>query len=45
MVEAIKAVGGSKLQYTELPNNEHDVWTYTYSNLEIFTWLLSQKKG
>ncbi len=45
MVNAIKAAGGTKVKYTELPNNEHDVWTYTYSNLEIFTWLFNQKKA
>lgn len=45
MVNAIKAAGGTKVHYTELPNNEHDVWTYTYSNQEIFSWLFSQKKA
>jgi predicted peptidase len=45
MATAIKAVGGEKLIYTELPNHEHDVWNYTYTNLEIFEWLFSQKKG
>lgn len=45
MVEAIQAVGGDKIRYTELPDAVHDVWNYTYSNTEIFTWLLSQKKG
>lgn len=44
ITEAIKAAGGTKVKYTELPNNEHDVWTYTYSNTEIFTWLFSQEK-
>lgn len=44
MVEAIKAAGGEKITYTELADNEHDVWNYTYSNAEIFTWLFSQKK-
>jgi len=45
MVNAIRAAGGTKVKYTELPNNEHDVWSYTYSNLEIFTWLFAQKKA
>ena len=45
MVEAIKAAGGSKVEYTELPNNEHDVWTYTYANYKIFLWLYEQVKG
>ena len=47
MVAAIEAAGGNKLHYTELKTEmaDHDAWTYTYSNHEIFTWLLSQKKG
>jgi len=44
MVAAIEAAGGTKIKYTELPNAEHDVWTYTYSNSTIFKWLLSQSK-
>ena len=44
MVNAIKALGGTKIQYTELPNNEHDVWTYTYANVDIFRWLYQQTK-
>lgn len=45
MVEAIKAAGGTKVEYTELPNNQHDVWTYTYANYKIFLWLYEQVKG
>lgn len=45
MVAAIQAAGGTKVHYTELPDNEHDVWNYTYSNYEIFSWLFSQKKA
>lgn len=44
MVEAIQKLGGTKVHYTELPDHEHDVWNYTYSNEEIFTWLFSQTK-
>lgn len=44
IVEAIRAAGGTKIHYTELPDNEHDVWTYTYTNPEIFNWLFSQVK-
>lgn len=45
MVAAIENAGGQLIQYTELPDNEHDVWTYTYSNFEMFDWLLSQSKA
>ena len=44
MVDAIENAGGQLLHYTELPDNAHDVWNYTYENAEIFTWLLSQTK-
>lgn len=44
IVNAIKAAGGTKIEYTELPNNQHDVWTYTYANANIFRWLYSQVK-
>jgi predicted peptidase len=45
IVNAIKNAGGTKINYTELPDNQHDVWTYTYSNYEIFNWLFQQKKA
>lgn len=44
MVQAIRDLGGTLVHYTELPDHDHDVWTYTYSNEEIFTWLFSQAK-
>ena len=45
MAKAIEEAGGQLLHYTELPDNAHDVWSYTYDNAEIFTWLLSQSKN
>lgn len=45
IVNAIKNAGGDKINYTELADSEHDVWTYTYSNYEIFNWLFQQKKA
>ncbi|MBQ3074695.1 MAG: prolyl oligopeptidase family serine peptidase [Clostridia bacterium] len=44
MVEAIRNLGGTLVRYTELPEHDHNVWDYTYTNEEIFTWLFSQKK-
>ena len=44
MVEAIRALGGTKVRYTELPDHEHDVWNYTYDSDEIFAWLFAQSK-
>lgn len=44
MAEAMKALPEADFHYTELPTHEHDVWNYTYTNWEIFTWLFSQSK-
>lgn len=45
IVTAIQSAGGEKIQYTELPGCDHNVWDYTYSNQEIFAWLFSQVKA
>lgn len=45
MVEAIRALGGTQVKYTELPDHEHDVWNYTYDSDEIFAWLFVQSKA
>ena len=44
MAAAMEAVGAKDFHYTELPEADHDVWTYTFANAEIFAWLFSQKK-
>ena len=44
MAKALEAVGATDFHYTELANAEHDVWNYTYTNTEIFTWLFSREK-
>jgi len=45
MAEAMETVGAENFRYTELADHEHDVWNYTYSNMEMFEWLFSQKKS
>jgi predicted peptidase len=44
MVEAIKKVGGH-VRLTTYLDKGHDVWTATYSNLQIYNWLLKHKRG
>ena len=44
MAAALENAGAADFHYTELPENQHDVWTYTYNNADIFQWLLSQTK-
>ena len=43
MVDAIKAVGG-KPKLTIYPDAFHDSWTPTYTNPEIYSWLLGHRK-
>jgi predicted peptidase len=43
MVAAIKAAGGN-VKYTEYPEAQHDSWTQTYNNPELYQWLLAQKR-
>ena len=43
MVEAIKAAGGN-VKFTEYPEANHDSWTETYDNPELYKWLLEQKR-
>jgi predicted peptidase len=43
MVTAIKAAGGN-IKYTEYPEAQHDCWTETYANPELYKWLLAQKR-
>lgn len=45
IVKAIESTGGDKIQYTELADVEHDIWTYAYSNVEMFSWLFQQTKS
>jgi predicted peptidase len=44
MVKAIKEAGGDP-KFTVYPEAEHDSWTETYNNPELYTWLLSHKRG
>ena len=41
---AIKAVGGEKITYVEVPNCGHDSWTVAFQKKENWDWLFSQSK-
>ena len=41
IVAALKAIDGN-VKYTIYPDAEHDSWTETYNNAEIYQWMLSQ---
>lgn len=42
MVEAVNRTGGCA-KLTVYPDTNHDAWSYTYSNREVFNWLLSKE--
>ncbi len=43
MVEALQKIGGD-VKFTVYPEADHDSWTETYDNPELFKWFLRQKK-
>lgn len=43
MVNALKACGG-QVKYTVYPEANHDSWTDAYSNPELYSWFLKQKR-
>ena len=44
MIDALKRAGGLP-RFTIYPEAEHDSWTETYDNPELYSWLLQQHKG
>lgn len=43
MVEAVNKRGGNAI-LTIYPNTKHDSWTATYSNPEVFAWMLTHNR-
>ncbi|MDR1384323.1 MAG: prolyl oligopeptidase family serine peptidase [Planctomycetaceae bacterium] len=43
MAKAIEDAGGKKIRLTIYPGVEHDSWTQTYDNMELYHWFLSNK--
>jgi predicted peptidase len=44
MVEALKKVGAD-VKFTHYEGVDHDSWTRTYANEELYQWMLSHKRG
>lgn len=42
MVDALRNCGGD-VRFTLYPDADHDSWTETYNNPELYTWLLQQE--
>lgn len=43
LVDILKKIGGS-IRYTEYPDLQHDSWTVTYNNPELYTWFSKHKR-
>ena len=43
MVDALKKAGND-VKFTRYPNADHDSWTQTYNNPELYTWLLQHTR-
>lgn len=44
MVEALKTAGATQVKFTVYPEAQHDSWTATYDNPDLYTWLLGQTR-
>ena len=45
MVEAIKQAGNAEVKFTRYPDADHDCWTVSYNNPELYDWFLQHKRG
>ncbi|MFB2934567.1 prolyl oligopeptidase family serine peptidase [Aerosakkonemataceae cyanobacterium BLCC-F154] len=43
MVKAVKKIGGN-IKFTVYPETEHDSWTETYNNPELYEWFLAHQR-
>ena len=44
MAEALRKVHG-RVRFTVYPDADHDSWTATYANEDLYAWLLRQRRG
>ena len=44
MVDMLKKAGGQEVKLTVYPEAQHDSWTETYNNPELYDWLLQHKR-
>jgi predicted peptidase len=44
MVAALKKAGGKDVKLTVYPNAEHNSWTETYNNPELYDWFLQHNR-
>jgi predicted peptidase len=44
MVDVFKRAGNNNVKLTVYPEADHDSWTQTYANEELYKWFLSQTR-
>ncbi len=44
MVSLMKKIGVKEVKFTLYPDAQHDCWTQTYTNKELFTWFLQHSR-
>jgi len=44
IIKALKKQGATDLTYTVYPDADHDSWTVTYENPEVYKWLLARSR-
>jgi predicted peptidase len=44
MVEALRGAGLPDVKLTVYPDGEHDSWSATYANPELYAWLLEHER-
>jgi dipeptidyl aminopeptidase/acylaminoacyl peptidase len=44
MVNALKKTGNEDVKLTVYPDAEHDSWTATYDNPELYDWFLRHER-
>ena len=44
LVNALKAAGLAEVRFTLYPEAEHDSWSATYANRELYAWLLAHTR-
>ncbi|GAB1416143.1 hypothetical protein MASR2M117_15490 [Paludibacter sp.] len=44
IVNAIKAIGGTKVIYTEIPGGTHNIWTIASGTEGLVEWMFAQKR-
>ncbi|HSU52809.1 MAG TPA: alpha/beta hydrolase-fold protein [Candidatus Dormibacteraeota bacterium] len=45
MVEGLKKIGCTDVTFTKYPNADHDSWTFTYNNPQLYHWLLAHHRN